>query len=175
MDLPTIIAQIATTAAQSAPAAMDLTKDISLGGHIANVCTNIAKGMWGGKVDVHPPQWFPPVCAAVFGVVGIGLAFVMRGANLLDGQWIAAALGLGVTATAGTAIGVASVHSAVRPAPPPPPPAPKVGETCPTCGQAMGGAPWIGSAMPLKDSAPSPLSPSGALPSGPGPVVGGKG
>lgn len=98
---------------------LETTKDGGFAALISKTLTDIGKAAWGGKRERHPPQWVPLVMAVLFGVIGVMIAFAMRGVPIFDPQWIAASLGLGLTSATPGAIATTVVHENARPHPEP--------------------------------------------------------
>ena len=130
MDLPLVIAQLGAAAQQAGPA-LDLGSKAAEVGVTTNILTNLAKGIWGGDVRTHPPDWFAPLCAVVLGVILTAVAAVAIGLNLADVRTLGGVLLAGIPLGGGTSFAVQGVSNAGRPRPQPP----MAGQICPTCGQ----------------------------------------
>lgn len=116
IDVWQLHAQLAAAAAQAqaqvgqlaadpaAKAALDTTKDVTFGGSIARVGTDVLHAAWGGSTKKHPPVWVLVLAPFVLGIVGVGIALTMSGVNPFDVTSIARILGLGVTGAGPTAV-----------------------------------------------------------------------
>ena len=120
MDLG-IVLQAGASAAQTAQAiaASGVTAaDVSTGSAISYALTNFFRGLYGGSLEKNPRNWMLVACAFGCGVIGIAIAFAMRGINPFDGQWLANALGFGLTASGPGAVAMDQTAKVVRPRPP---------------------------------------------------------
>lgn len=88
--------------------------DIGFAGNLAKKLTDGAKAMYGWDIAKHPPRWFPISCAFGFGIICMGIAMKMSGLDILDGQNLAACLGLGIT-SGGDAVATTVLHNEARP------------------------------------------------------------
>lgn len=156
MDLGTITAQIAQAVAD--PAVQAVGGAAATGGSapsITKFLTDLAKAAWGGRVDRHPPEWFPLACAASFGILAVALLAIAAGADLTRAPQIAAVLTGGLVGAGGGAVLLTATHEMARPKPPVVV-APRAGDVCPTCGHQAGTAGAVTLGQP---PAPSPQPP----------------